>query len=206
MTTKPIQPFGRRGRAPSLSRPGLASAAGPDAPPLQTAASRQPNGLPPDLIASLLHPPGTESAVATDRGGKVPRSFRAAILAGLIVAILNAAANAAFAAHATAGLNDFSLGSAKLPVAAALLMGALWSGGRSSAVCLLVAHWLLARMGRTSHIDYMLGGGGAALALALIMSALGGGLGPGGLGMEIFSGMAAGLFYRQFAGTQRNAA
>ncbi|WP_219319543.1 hypothetical protein [Methylovirgula sp. HY1] len=163
--------------------------------------SRQTKALSPELIASLLQSEAAESATQIRRAGKVRRSFRAAILAGLIVAILNAAASATFAAHAMAGLHDFSLGSAQVPVAAALIIGALWSGGSSSATCLLVVHRLLARMGRTSYSAYVLGGGAVALTLSLIMFPLDGGQGPRGLALVAVSGMVTGYFYRLFAGT-----
>lgn len=170
------------------------------------APAQQMNPLPPELVARLLDAEAGASGAHAPSAGKVRRSFRAAILAGLIVAVLNAAANATFAASATAGLNDFSLGSAQVPVAAALVIGALWSGGSNSAICLLVAHRLLARLGRTSYVDYVLGSAASASALALIMFALGSDFRPSGLGIEIFSGMAAGFFYRLFAGTIGHAA
>lgn len=194
MNSRSSQPFGRRGRS---ATPVLASEAAANL----KARSRQTENLPPELVVTLLASEAGEAAVRAPGAGKVRRSFRAAILAGLIVASLNAAANAAFAAHATAGLNDFWLGSAQVPVAVALLIGALWAGGSSGAACLLVAHRLLARMGRTSYRDYVLGGGGAALALALITSALGSGQGPHSLAVAAVSGMMTGYFYRRFAGT-----
>ena len=197
MNTRSTQPFGRRGRAPTPVVSSNMAAADVTAP------SRQTKPLPPDIVATLLRPEGVESVAYVRGAGEVRRSFRAAILAGLVVAILDAAANATFAASATAGLNDFSLGSAQVPVAVTLLIGALWSGGSSSAACLLVAHRLLTRVGRTSHIDYALGGAAAALALAAIMFVLGSAPGPAGLGITLFSGMVAGFFYRLFAGTTR---
>ena len=187
MNGRSPQPFGRRG----------ATAAKSEAP------APQIKTLPPELVASLLHPEAAESAPDVRGADRVRRSFRAAVLAGLIVAIFDAAANATFAADATAGLHDFSLGSAQVPVAAALLIGALWSGGSSSAACLLVAHRLLTRMSRTSYSDYVLGGGAAALILTLIMFVLGGGQGPRGLAIAAVSGMISGYFYRLFAGTTR---
>ncbi len=198
MTVRSTQPFGRRGRVPAPAarpaRPGAAPRL-----PLPTA------GVPPEIVAALLHPEG-EAASGTRRDGEiVPRSFRAAILAGFIVAILNAAANATFAAEAQASLSHFSFGSANVPIVVALLFAALWSGARTSALCLLVAHRLLAAMARVSPISYAIAGGGIALAFALLMQAFGNAPGPGGFGMEVVSGMGAGLFYRLFAGTQTQA-
>ncbi|MDP1909835.1 MAG: hypothetical protein Q8K85_16165, partial [Hyphomicrobium sp.] len=194
------QPFGRRGRtAPPAFSPAIAAAD-------RETLSPQTKTLSPELIASLLQSEAAESASQIRRPGKVRRSFRAAILAGLVVAVLNAAANATFAADAMAGLHDFALGSAQVPVAAALIFGALWSGGSSSATCLLVAHRLLARMGRTSYGDYVLGGGVVGLILSLITFALGSGQGPRGFALAAVSGMVTGYFYRLFAGTMGDAA
>lgn len=199
MNTKPPQPFGRRGAVPTAAaRRSFAS------PATQQRASAPPVSASPELIAAILRPQGGEAPQETSRAAEiVPRSYRAAILAGFIVAILNAAVNVTFAAKATAGLSVFSLGSAKVPVVAALLIGALWSAAQTSAVCLLVAHRLLVRMQRTSYFDYAGAAGVAALALAAIMAALGSPAGPGGFAMALVSGMVTGLFYRIFAGTKR---
>ncbi len=197
MYTRSTQPFGRRGRAPAFeARPAQFAAAPPG-------HARQTSIVPAEVVAALVRPLGAEASTAVKSAERVRRSFRAAILAGFIVAILNAAANATFAAKATDGLGVFSLGSASVPIVTALLLAALWSGARTSALCLLVAHRLLAAMDCTAHISYVIAGGGAALVFAVVMHALGSAPGPGGLGMEVFSGMVAGLFYRLFAGTER---
>ncbi len=136
----------------------------------------------------------------------MPQSYRAAILAALVVAVFNAATNVTFAASATNELSGISVGWANMPVAVALILGALWSGGRTSALCLLIAHRMLAALERTSLRAYMIGGGAVALLFALAMQAVGIASGPGGLGVDVISGVGAGLFYRLFAGTQRRAA
>jgi hypothetical protein len=97
-----------------------------------------------------------------------------------------------------------SFGSATGPVVAALLIAGLWRGARASTLCLVVAHRVLAALNRTSHLSYMLAGGGVALAFALLMQTFGLAPGPATLGMDVFSGTGAGLFYRLFAGTQRH--
>src|SRR6185437_6364796 len=95
-----------------------------------------------------------------------------------------------------------SLGSEKVPLAAALILGSLWSAAQSSAMCLLVAHRLLVRAGRTSYPAYMAGAGGAALALGAVMWLFDSPPGPGGFAMVLVSGVVTGLFYRMFAGTK----
>ncbi|MGA3303452.1 MAG: hypothetical protein ABSC72_09205 [Methylovirgula sp.] len=160
--------------------------------------------MPPEVVAALVSPNGeTSPSRAAREGEKVPRSFRAAILAGLIVAIVSAATNATFAAEASQDLSFFSLGSANAPIIVALLLAALWSGARTSALCIFVTHRVLAAMQRTSHLSYGIAGGVVALAFGLLLQALGKSPGPGGISMEVLSGVGAGLFYRLFAGAQR---
>jgi hypothetical protein len=201
MTIQSAQPFGRRGRVPAPA---------PSHSVAQTVPARSRLGqknlsVSPDVVAAILNPNGDPDARMAAHGAeRVPRSFRAAILAGLIVAIVSAATNATFAAVANQDLGVLSaFGANNAPIVVALLLGALWSGGRTSAMCLLVTHRMLSAMQRTSHISYGIGGGIVALALAFLMQALGHAPGPGGLGMETLMGVGAGMFYRLFAGAQR---
>ncbi len=197
MNARSAQPFGRRGLSSS------AGAARPVAPVPQRLTQKN-LAVPPEVVAAVLNPNReTRSPFATCHGEKVPRSFRAAILAGLIVAIVTAATNATFAAEASQDLSFFSFGSANAPIVVALLLAALWSGARTSALILLVTHRMLASMRRTSHLSYGIAGGVVALAFAFLMQALGKSPGPGGLSMEVLSGVGAGLFYRLFAGAKR---
>lgn len=201
MNTRSVQPFGRRGRTPPpvAARPLDAAAA-------QPRLAQKNLSVSPELVAALVNPNGETSPRGTAvRGGeKVPRSFRAAILAGLIVAIVSAATNATFAAEANQELGILSVfGAGNAPVLVALLLAALWSGARTSALILLVAHRLLASMQRTSHLSYGIAGGVVALAFALLMQALGYSPGAGGLSMDVLTGFGAGLFYRLFAGAKR---
>jgi len=169
-------------------------------------AQRAPS-VSPELVATLMqrdaHTPASRS-----RGiEKVPRSFRAAVLAGCIVAIFNAATNATFAAEANDSLGILSSAFAgNASVIAALLIAALWSGARTSAMVLLISHRLLTAMERTSYFSYAAAGGIVALGFALLMQMLGKSPGAGGLGMEVLSGVGAGLFYRLFAGARREEA
>jgi hypothetical protein len=199
MNTRSAQPFGRRGRSSPVV------IARPIAPATAPQRLAQKNlAVPPEVVAAVLNPNReTRSPRATREGEKVPRSFRAAILAGLIVAIVTAATNATFATEASQDLSFFSFGSANGPIIVALLLAALWSGARTSALCIFVTHRVLAAMQRTSHLSYGIAGGVVALAFALLMQALGKSPGPGGLSMEVLSGVGAGLFYRLFAGARR---
>lgn len=197
MNAKSPQPFGRRGLVSNFgAQPVRASGTAPQL------AQRNPS-VSPELVAALLRSDADPSASATRGFQKVPRSFRAAILAGCIVAVFNAATNATFAAEANDTLGVLSFGSRNAPVIVALLLAALWSGARTSALILLVTHRLLVAIERTSYLSYAMFGGIVALGFGLFMQALGKPPGAGGIGMEILSGVGAGFFYRLFAGTQR---
>ncbi len=194
MNTSSTQPFGRRGLSQTAAaRPQSFT---------PSAAPASPNvAISPELIAHLVSK-GDKEKHARRGPDPVRWSYLAALLSGFIVAILNAAANASFAATARDGLGFVSFGSADGPIIAALLITALWKGARTSALCLIVVHRLLAWMGRTSYASYIIGGGATSLAFALLIEAFGYGPGAGGLGLEALSGMGAGLFYRLFAGTK----
>lgn len=194
MNGRSTQPFGRRGRVMGTT----------PAPAFPVRAQPQSFAVSPDIVAQIVRP--SEKEAVARRGPEPVRwSYRAALLAGLIVAIMNAAANATFATHSNenAGLlNLLGLGADKGTVLIGLMIAALWSGARTSALCLLIVHRLLAAAKRTSYWTYILGGGAVALAYGLLVQLIGDHTPPGGLPLEALSGMGAGLFYRLFAGTQ----
>jgi hypothetical protein len=190
MTVKPSQPFGKRGRtvvAPSRLQP------------LQTdePAAR----LPADLVAAIIRPAAAE-ANAGDVAGKaaVPRSFRAALLAGLCVGFFNAALNMT-EVSAFGEKIALILGQTTLPLTAIALVIGIWSGARTTALTLLVTHRILAYLGWTKPVVYALGGGAVAALFGAVMQVLGGGLSHHDFGVEFISGLGAGFFYRLFAGT-----
>ena len=211
MSMPPAKPFGRRGRlatpAPQAQRPVFAarSAARPVAAP----------DLAPEVVAAVLG--GTsglrESAFASQsRVKSVGWSFRAAVLAGLIVSLVNAAAQATrFSSFGgleklpfgSALLGQISIGEATVPLTLLAALAGLWSGARASALALLFAHKILARLGHTSLMAYSLGGAAACLAYALLGGLLGGAMTPVSIAMEALSGLGAGFFYRLFAATER---
>jgi hypothetical protein len=190
MIAKPSQPFGKRGR----------TVVAPLRPqPLQTGepAAR----LPADLVAAIIRPAAAE-ADAGDVAGKaaVPRSFRAALLAGLCVGFFNAALNMT-EVSAFGEKIALILGQTTLPLTAIALVIGIWSGARTTALTLLVTHRILAYLGWTRPVAYALGGGVVAAIFAAVMQALGGGLSHHDFGVEFISGLGAGFFYRLFAGT-----
>src|SRR5579863_5131151 len=113
MSPAPAQPFGRRGR-PAVSPGSPLGAAGfqPSRP--------NPAALPQELVAMILRSPEQDIAAERPTVQKVAWSFRAAVLAGLVVGILNAAVNATslLSLGGHGGLIDqVPLGQAKVPIA-----------------------------------------------------------------------------------------
>jgi hypothetical protein len=197
MNGRSTQPFGRRGRV-------ITSAAKAAPPAARLASQPQPQSfaVSADIVAQIVRP-GEKETITRREAEPVRWSYRAAILSGLIIAIINAAANASFAVRSNdeSGLLNL-LGADKGAVIIGLLIAALWSGARTSALCLLIVHRLLAFLQRTSYWTYIIGGGAVALAYGLVVQIIGEHTPPGGLPLEAISGMGAGLFYRLFAGTK----
>jgi hypothetical protein len=200
------QPFGRRGRPAASSVPHLA----PAKPVTNLVAD-----VPPEVIAAVLE--GRSSLRATAHPTSPPPvqrvgwSFRAAVLAGLIVGLFNAAAQAtSFLSFGSLGalgklslFGGLSLNQANVPLTVLIAMGGLWSGARASAWTLLVAHKILGRLGQTSLTAYSLGGAAACLAYALIASLFWADPTPLSVVLDTLSGLGAGFFYRLFAVTER---
>lgn len=217
MSTPPAKSFGRRTWAESPTR---APAAKPRA-----AATNLPSNLPPDLVAALVRGSGPRPTTSAGHAAviSVAWSVRAAVLGGLIVGLINAAARAttflSFGGLAGADklplentlLNQFapealghaSLGQAVVPIAVLVALAGLWSGARASAFALLFAHKILARLGQTSLVAYSLGGAAASLAYALIAALFWAETTPVSILIETLSGLGAGFFYRLFAPTER---
>lgn len=133
----------------------------------------------------------------------VPRSLRAAVLAGLVVACglagLDATTRLAAMRDVAAVLPD----QPGVPLLApALILLAVIGGGRAAATSLLVAHWGLARLGETGHLAYALGGAAAAGAVAALLLVLLGQPPAHGFALDVLAGGAGGFFYRVFAGTR----
>jgi hypothetical protein len=193
MTVKPSQPFGKRGRTVvALSR-------------LQPLQMDEPAArLPADLVAAIIRPAAGVAAGANagDIAGKaaVPRSFRAALLAGLCVGFFNATLNMT-EVSAVGEKIALILGQTTLPLTAIALVIGIWSGARTTALTLLVTHRILAYLGWTKPVAYALGGGAVAALFGAVMQVLGGGLSHHDFGVEFISGLGAGFFYRLFAGT-----
>jgi hypothetical protein len=187
MMAKPSQPFGKRGRA-AESRP-------------RVTARTEPTALSADVVATIVGP----AAQAREAGLKtgriiVARSFRAALLAGFCVGFFNAALSMTQFSAGNEGIASLFGGMAVPLVVISLAVG-IWSAARTTAVTLLITHRILAHWGWTDRLAYVLGGGAVAATYSAIMEALGLPIFHHGFGVELASGLAAGFFYRLFAGT-----
>jgi hypothetical protein len=183
-------PFGKRNR--------------PSAPPRRPASSAP--AAAPDQAAVFAAVPSTVEEHDTSRR-VVPRSFRAALLAGLVVAFCLAGLDITRAAAVDPALDPLlkmsgllgDVGQA-LPYMIAL---SLLSGARTAATTLLIAHRFLAWSGRSSHLAYAAGGAvTAALWAALVVVLLRHTPTHGWL-LDVAAGGGAGFFYRMFAGAAR---
>ncbi len=160
--------------------------------------------VPPELLAAILPSPERNGPAERPKVHKVAWSFRGAVLAGLVAGLLSAAVKATSVLDLGGVLGAVPLGEAKVPFAVALAAAGLWGGARSGALVLLVAHYLLNRFGKTSHMAYALAGAAASLVYVFIAELLGF-ASIHALTGDVLSGAAAGFFYRLFAATERSA-
>jgi hypothetical protein len=191
MIVKPAQPFGRRGLAPQKP-------ASPNMPARVGAAAT--TELPANLVAAIVRPAGREAETPGRPRVKVARSLRAAFLAGLCVGFFNAAINVAGISGVANELVPL-IGTSGLPLPVMFLVIGLWRAARTTGLALLVSHRILDRLGQTSPAAYALGGGIVNLAYAAAVQVLAPDWHHSAFIVEFASGLAAGFFYRLFAGT-----
>ncbi|WP_020174487.1 hypothetical protein [Methyloferula stellata] len=206
----PAKPFGRRNLPfpPPASRPAAVAAASDAAGPAETRTCFSDAASIPESEALLKF----NAALAEERqkalqdktAGRtlvVPASGRAAFLAGLVVAFLHAGLDLGASVAMGQRLGTLSIDGRTIPIVPLILLGSLWSGAESSAIGLFFVRTLLAPL-RVTHIAaYAICGGFVALAYAAIMHTLGWG-DYENLQVDIVMGVAAGFFYRLFAGTR----
>jgi hypothetical protein len=187
--------FGRRGtpasgRAPlAVASPEAAGRPGPGEPaaPLEIART-----LMREVRAEAPDPPSARA---------IAWSWRAAFLSGLAVACLQAGASVVAARGGidlVPGLHIGTQGKASALVPLIIASG-LWEGAENSATSLAISHFLLKRLGATSVRAYTLGGAAAGLFYAWLTTLIGGG-DNAALLPTAAAGLAAGFFYRIFAG------
>jgi hypothetical protein len=165
---------------------------------------RRADAVPPELLATILQSPERNGPVERPKVHKVAWSFRGAVLAAGVAGLLSAAVKATSVLDLGGILGAVPLGEAKVPFAVALAAAGLWGGARSSALVLLVAHYLLNRFGKTSYMAYALAGAAASLVYVFVAELLGFAA-IHALTGDVLSGAAAGFFYRLFAVTERRA-
>ena len=172
----------------------------------RTTASQAPVSASPDH-AAFFATARTETD-ESPRQRAVPRSFRAALLAGLVVGCCLAGLDATRAGDTLRALSRGLLSSDAAPrLVPIVIMLGLLGGARAAATSLLVAHAILRRLGLTTHLAYAAGGAVVAAAFSFATSAVAQSglvgaetLPTHGLALDIAAGAGTGFFYRVFAG------
>ena len=132
----------------------------------------------------------------------VPRSFRSAILAGLVTGFFLAGLDIGQTTTGNAA-SWFDAGGSLTGVPQPLvLVSSLLVGARAAATALLLAHFCLAKFRQTSLFAYAIGGGAINMAFAEALMLISGEPPRHGFAVEIAAGAAAGFFYRLFAGSR----
>jgi hypothetical protein len=197
---RPAKPFGRRNAAPAGPAPGLAAT--------PAAALSYPLIPPAEDDEAELPMPVTP--------GVVPRSFRAAILAGLVVGCALAGFDTGQGPRIDAALKPFleldgvaeflaKTGFSTHPGAQAtpyLIAFSLIGGARLAATTLLIAHRLLHWLGQTGFGAYALASGSVSAAYTALFLILGDVPPAHGWAVDIAAGAGAGLLYRMLAGVK----
>ena len=126
-------------------------------------------------------PAAREEQESEVRPRAVPRSFRAALLAGLVVGCCLAGLDATQAGATLHALSHGALSIEAAPRMLPLVIAlALYGGARAAATSLLVAHAVLRRLAQAGFLD-------ASLATH-------------GLAFDVAASLGAGFLYRVFAG------
>jgi hypothetical protein len=196
MVSKPAPTFGKRGR------PAPAQATAPPRPApavFETSESGVPLSV---LAASLMPCPANTEAVERRAGGTVPTSWRAGLLAGLVVSLMQAGTVIIEAKAQSASLSGLAAMTGVSPhtMLPLVVAGSLLDGAQTTGFTILTAHWVLKRFVVTGHVAYALGGAAAAAVYAVGALLLGFGAPAHGWAIELATGLGAGFFYRVFAG------
>jgi uncharacterized membrane protein len=153
------------------------------------------------FTASLAEDHKAEENESTLRKRVVPKSGRAALLAGFVAACIHASLSLETSIALGQHLGTFALAGQTVPIVAVLLLDSLWSAARASIIDLFVVRQILGRLEITNFGAYALCGGLVALLFGVLMLAFGFG-DPAELPLDCASGLAAGYVYRLFAGTK----
>jgi hypothetical protein len=198
MINRPVTTFGKRGQ-PAPARSGVAAPSRRAAVnPLEATESGVPLSV---LAATLMDKPTAEAQVRRD-DGIVPKSWRAGLLAGLVASLIQAGMVMVGAKTHSASLSGLGslIGIDPQAMTPLVLAGSVFDGAQTVGFTVLLAHRVLKRHAITSYAAYALGGGAAAAICAAAWSLIGFGGPEHGWVVEIATGLAAGYFYRLFAG------
>jgi len=200
---KTAKTFGRRNLPSETQVPARFAAASPRLPVALPESGKKPNIEAAALFAAALAAERQAAEAGGSHGSRmVPKSVRAALLAGLVVALLHTSLDLGTIIALGQQSGTVSVGGHTMPMGPMLLIDGLLSGARWSTIGLLSVRALLTQLERTGFGAYALCGGGVALLYALLMQTLGWGDQVADLPMDIGTGAAAGFFYRLFAGTK----
>lgn len=195
--------FGRRG-APETSRASLRPTALPGA---VAALHATESGIPLEQLARDLlgdaKPAGSaEAGAVSSAEGRVPWSWRAAMLAGIAAASLQAGLIVLSSQSPTPLLPGlpWAVGGAGSALTPAVIAYGLWNGGSNAATTMMVAHFGLRAVRTTSPLAYALGGAVVGAAASYLMRTLLGG--DDTLATDAITGLLAGFLYRMIAGAR----
>jgi hypothetical protein len=195
VTSKPAPTFGKRGR-PAAVR------AAPSPRNVPAVFETSESDVPPSVLAASLMPPALAPESAERRAGAVPTSWRAGLLAGLVVSLMQAGMVIVEAKAQSASLAGLATMTGVSPQDMLLLVvaGSLLDGAQTTGFTVLTAHKALKRLAVTGHAAYALGGAAAAAVYAVGALLLGFGAPAHGWAIALATGLGAGFFYRVFAG------
>ncbi len=193
--------FGKRGAVTRNATPTLVQR-----PTRETALTMTESGLPLEEIAKklLATSPSDKADAKADivnaRTGVVPWSWRAATLAGVSAACLQAGAVVLAAQSPNSLLPGIpvEIGGAGTAAAPVLIAYGLWSGGQDAASALLFSHFGLRSLNMTSPIAYAICGAVMGVASAYLMQVLN--VGEAASVTDAIMGLIAGFMYRTLAG------
>jgi len=190
------------GRRQSLASPPVPRAeAIPVSPPLPIQS-----GVTTEELARRLGIGRTQES-EHERALVVPRSYLAALLAGLATACLAAGftiAQGGSGAGTQSQIGDLAqlAGADGRALTPALMAFSLLAAGRATASTLMTAHFVLRRMGSTSLVAYVVGGAAAGAFWVFAGRYIGFGGHVRDLPTEAAMGACAGFFYRLLAGAR----
>jgi len=198
------QPFGRRNLRTS---PESARARAPlTHVAQQTIGAEQSEQSVPDgavlaFAAELAEARKNNSENIAETGPRiVSNSKRAVTLAGLVAACLyvslDLASILAFGQQISTTYNNYHV-----PTTALLISGSIWLGARASFISLMFVRMIMSRLETTEPAAYAVCGGLVSLAYSLIFRDEGP-MHVEALVLDMATGIAAGFFYRIFAGTK----